>query len=115
MNINDAFPSKFLKAADLEGQEAELTIKTVTIEEVDEEESRPVIYFTDASKGLVLNRTNAAVIADALGEETNNWGGRKLIVYPDKTPFKGKVVDCLRCRVLQQQPATGEAPKARKL
>lgn len=115
MNINDAFPSKFLKASDLEGQPAELTIKEVKIEEVDDEESRPIVYFSDASKGLCLNRTNAAVIADSLGEETNNWAGKKIVVFPDKTPFKGKVVDCIRCRV--PQPATVEpgTAKPRKL
>lgn len=114
MNINAAFPSKYLKAADLEGQPADLTIKSVTLEEVDDEETRPVLHFAEAERGLVLNRTNAAVIADALGEETDDWSGRRLTVFPDKTTFKGKLVDCLRVRV-PQQATTPDAPKPRKL
>lgn len=115
MNINDAFPSKYLKCSDLEGQSVELTIKSIELEEVEETETRPIVYFSDATKGLCLNKTNAAMIADTLGDETTAWVGHKISLFPDKTQFKGKIVDCIRVKVPRPEPAAGEPAKKLKL
>lgn len=104
MNINSAFPSRFWKTTDLNGEEFQMTIEKVVVETVDDDthEQKPVVYFDGHEKGLVLNRTNANAIADILGEETDNWIGHKIIVYPARTNFKGRQVDCLRVRVSSQ-------------
>lgn len=98
MKITDAFPSNYLKAADLNGRAVKVTIADCQLEHLDDEQ-KPVIRFQGKQKGMVLNRTNAGVIAAALGEETGGWVGREVELYPDRTMFQGRMVDCLRVRV----------------
>src|SRR5262252_5658132 len=54
MNIQQAFPSKFLKVADLAGNRPVVTIAHVTMEEIgdDSRGPRPVCYFIGKEKGL---------------------------------------------------------------
>lgn len=102
MKINQAFPSKYIKAADLGGKEHTLTIAKVQIEDVggqNNEEDRPVMYFAGRQKGVVLNRTNATAIAHRYGDDTDEWVNKPVTVYPDTTMFQGKMVDCIRMRV----------------
>jgi hypothetical protein len=65
MKISQLFPSKYVKAVDLNGKTVTLTIAKLAIEELGhgpEKERKPVLYFERATKGLVLNRTNAMTI-----------------------------------------------------
>ncbi len=110
MKISAAFPSQYLKCADLNGKTCPLTIRTCVPEELgqgNDKETKPVLYFEKAQKGLVLNKTNAAVIADAYGDDTDNWTGKAVEIYPTVVDFKGKLVDGIRLRIQpQQQPQT---------
>ena len=100
MNINDLFPSKYVKAADLKGQEVPVTIMMVQIEEVEQGKPHlPVAYFNGMTKGLVLNKTNATTIAATYGEETDYWAGKSIVLYPDMTNLKGEMVPCIRVKV----------------
>ena len=110
MKINQAFPSKYIKAADLGGKEFTLAIAKVQIEDVGgqgSEEYKPVLYFDGRTKGVVLNRTNATAIANRYGDDTDDWTGKDVIIYPDTVMFQGKMVDCIRMRV-PAQAATDE-------
>ncbi len=98
MDINAAFPSNWLKAADLQGRSVRVTIKEVVSEDIGDGH-KPVVYFQKGSKGLVLNKTNALAIAEIYGNDTDNWTGAVVEVFPDKTQFQGRRVDCLRVRV----------------
>lgn len=99
-NIADAFPSKYLKAGDLHGAEAVVTITEVTSEEVGRGRDRKlVVYFKGSSKGLVLNKTNATRIAKLAGSDnTDDWSGKKIKIYPTETEFAGDTVDCIRIK-----------------
>ncbi len=115
MKIGTAFPSKYLKAADLAGKSHELVIKEVKIEDVGgqgNEEDKPCLYFVGKQKGCVLNRTNAMAIAARYGEDTEAWTDKPILVYPDTTMFQGKMVDCIRMRVPVEaaQPGTDDIP-----
>ena len=99
MNINNAFPSKWLKAADLRGQVVTATIAGCTTEEMPEGEAKPVLRFEGREQGLVLNVTNASTIKNALGAETDDWSGHAIELLPEETDFKGKRVPCIRVRV----------------
>ena len=108
MKINQAFPSKYIKAADLQGKEYTLTVASVKIEDVGAEgspEEKPVLYFAGRAKGVVLNRTNAETISHRYGDDTDDWINKEVIIYPDTVMFQGKLVDCIRMRV----PATAAA------
>ena len=116
MKISAAFPSNYIKAADLDGKPRALQIRTCVPEELgqgNDKETKPVLYFEKAQKGLVLNKTNASVIADAYGDDTANWEGKAVEVYPTQVEFKGKLVDGIRLRVVPEaKPQPAAAPMA---
>jgi len=98
MNINDAFPSKYLRASDLKGRSVRVVMEQVVTEELGNDQ-KPILYFQGKEKGLALNKTNSQIIAATYGPETSGWKGQPLELYPDKTQFNGQIVDCLRCRI----------------
>jgi hypothetical protein len=96
VNINTAFPSSYLKAADLQGRRVPVTVDRVAMEDIGGEH-KPVLFFQGKDRGLVLNKTNAAMIAEIAGsEETDEWKGVRIVLYPTKTDFQGKRVDAIR-------------------
>ena len=100
MNINTAFPSKYLKAADLNGSAVSVTIREVRMEEVGRtKEQKPVVYFMGKDKGVVLNRVNSNKIAELAGSfDTEDWGGTVIAIYPTETEFAGETVECIRVK-----------------
>lgn len=101
MKMSECFPSKFLKAADLPaGREARLTISYVEMQPMEQTgDAKPVAFFENQQKGLVLNVTNAGTIAESYGDETDAWIGRQIILYAARTTFAGRPVPCLRVRI----------------
>lgn len=108
MNINEAFPSKYLKASDLQGGQPTVTISHVTVEEVGETDRKPVIYFVGKEKGIVLNKTNATNIGDAYGPDTDEWTGKKVTLFTAWVDFNGRSVEAIRIR--RADEARGGAP-----
>lgn len=109
MNINEQFPSKYLKASDLKGAKVRVTISRVEAEEVGDGK-KPVAYFVGKDKGLVLNKTNAMIIASQFGPETAGWEGGEIFVYPGKTQFNGQMVDCLKVEPVLREPGADDEP-----
>jgi hypothetical protein len=102
MRLHEAFPSTYLKHADLQGRAFRVTIKGYSIEEIGQgadKDTKPVLAFRQTAKKLVLNRTNANAIAEVYGDDLDAWDGKLIELYPDRTGFGGKMVDCLRVRV----------------
>jgi hypothetical protein len=54
MNINDAFPGTYFKAADV-AQPRTLTIATVSIEQMQDGTQKPAISFNESQQKFVLN------------------------------------------------------------
>jgi hypothetical protein len=109
-NIDSAFPSKYLKAADLNGRNVVVTIDHVNIEPVGrDKEIKPVVYFAGKDKGLVLNKTNSSKIKQLAGTaETDDWAGVKITIYPTETEYQGETVDTIRVKAAgteQPKPA----------
>lgn len=99
-NVNEMYPSnsQYLKASDFQGREIKVTIASNEVAEFDNGK-KVVLKFQGKDKGLTLNKTNAMKIADAYGEDIEAWVGQEIIMYPDKTDFGGKMVDCIRVRI----------------
>jgi hypothetical protein len=96
MKVKDMFPGQYLKATDLGGRRAMVTISRVEMEDIGDQE-KPVVYFHGKEKGLVLNKTNATSIEEiARTDETDRWRGVSIVLYPSRTDFQGKRVDCIR-------------------
>lgn len=99
-NINDAFPSKYIKATDLKGTEPVVAIDRVEYEAVGREKDRKaVVYFQGKEKGLVLNKTNAMKIVQLSGSgDTDDWNGFRIKIYATETEFAGETVECIRIK-----------------
>lgn len=106
MKLGDMFPSKYLKAADLNGKDLTLTILGCEMETIGEDkESKPVLDFADEAKSLVLNKTNATIISRLHGSDTAQWGGKRITLYATKVQFKGDMQDAIRIREQAPSPA----------
>jgi hypothetical protein len=122
MNVNEFFESKYVSNPNLKGRPVTVTISAVQVETLQNgntTEKKGVVYFSDASKGLVLNRVNCDVISAAFGPETNNWIGRQITLYPDMTQFQGRPTACIRIRIpgvaaptTETQPPAHQPPAA---
>jgi hypothetical protein len=114
MKRDDLFPSKYLKAADLKGRPHVVQIKQAPIETLKnpkgEEQRKVVLYFTDIKKTMPLNLTNYDAVAGIVGDdETNNWPGTRIELFPSTTMLGGKTVDCIRIRKPQEELPTSSA------
>lgn len=99
MKMSQAFPSKYLKAADLQDRNVKLVMNRVELEDVGGDDRKPVLYFEKAVKGLVLNKTNAKVIVSAYGDNTDGWEGKELILFPAMVDFRGDQVEAIRVKI----------------
>ncbi len=109
MNINTAYPSTYMKAAELEGDTV-YTIKEVKIEKLgqgDDADTKPIVYFEETDLGLALNKTNSNTIQGLYGPETDDWTGKPITLFTTEVDFQGK--QTLAIRVRMKKPA---APKA---
>ena len=101
------FPSDFVKSADLGGKEVTVTIKAITVDELTMaggiKKNKAVIRFEKAKKKLVLNRTNADIIAKMYGKDTDKWIGKTITMYETTTTFGGKTVDCIRIKEQKEE------------
>ena len=97
MRIGTAFPSKWLKAADLNGRKVNCIIDSVGFENIGGDEDKLVVFFKGAQKGLVLNVTNANMITEICGsDETDDWMGKQIALFPTRVDFQGRRVDAIR-------------------
>ncbi len=114
-NINDAFPSKYLKASDLKGGQPVVVVDHVAFEPVGRNrEMKGVVYFRGKDKGLVLNRTNANKLTQLAGtSETDDWAGTRAVLYGSEAEFGGETFECIRIKATAA-PARQviEAPRA---
>jgi hypothetical protein len=99
MKMSTAFPSKFLRAADIAdlGGSAVYTVRKVVLEEVGQDKTtKPVVYFRQIQQGLVLNRTNAARLSASLGDESDAWIGKQIGLEVERVPMRGQLVDSIK-------------------
>ena len=112
LTLDDFFPSDFLKADDLNGQPHQVTMSHVEAQDMGGQ-TKPILHFVNSQKSLVLNKTNALVIANAYSTNMDRWQGKLVELYPDKVQFKGELVNAIRVRVPNQM-VQNAAPLAHK-
>jgi len=121
MKRDEVFPSKYLKAADLGGKPAVVTIKSADFETLKtpdgRENAKIVLRFTGKTKALPLNMVNWDACAEILGADSDEWIGGKIEVFPARTEMAGKSVDCIRVRrpsgaLPLKKPTAKAAPSA---
>lgn len=102
MKVNDMFPSRFLRGADLSAP-VTVTIARVVTERMYKpgagEVDGYVLYCEKASKGIVLSKGLALTIAQALGaEDTDQWTGRAVILFPQPMRVGGRDLVAIRAK-----------------
>jgi hypothetical protein len=117
MNVNQAFPSNYLKAEDLQGKNVTVTIESVELVDMGQgrdKEQKILIAFRGKDKGLVCNKTNARTIEKLYGPETDDWIGQTIIIGPREVEFSGEMVWAIRVSLQKPgiKPATAPAKSA---
>ena len=103
MRLSEMFPSNILKSQDLldAGGELTFTIAKVEMKTFDRDEggkdTKPIIYFTD-DKQMVCNKTNANIIAEMHGDDTDSWIGKTITLTVKDVEFQGKNVLGIRVK-----------------
>jgi len=105
MNISDLQTSRFLKRSDV-GQGALVSIREISQENVAKEgadaDMKTCIHFNELEKPLVLNSTNAQIIAKITGYDEDierNWLNKFIVLYDEpNVSFGGKLVGGIRVR-----------------
>lgn len=104
--VSEFYGGTYISGADLVGQTHRLQVSRVEAEEVgDERERKLVVYFTNAKKGLVLNKTNASALVSVWSDETDEWPGRWLEAFTVPVAFNGRTYDGVRVRPVAETAA----------
>jgi hypothetical protein len=91
MKRNLAYPSKYLKAADLDGETVIATIESVSHEAMQDGTIKPVVFLDKWQKGVVVNVTNADVLYAIAGTDDDvDWPGLLSRLAPRKCASKGR-------------------------
>lgn len=117
MHISQFSDSKFLRKADVDPP---VLVTIGNLEQVDVSmEGEPAelkwaLHFEELDKPLIMNSTNAAIIAKVTGsEDTDDWVSHKVVLFKDdNVSFGGKLVGGIRVRAPKKMVAK-TAPKAK--
>ena len=111
---SDFDKSNYFRAEDIK-QDRKLRIKAVTQEIFERDggkEKKLVLWFTNADQGLVLNKTNIRTLKGAYNDDTTDWIGKVIVVFPVMAEFRGKMTPALRVRIPPPKQATTEVATA---
>lgn len=81
----------FFKAKDLEGQKLRVTITDVDMQTFegrnkdDEPVDKLVLSFKETEQRFIVNKTNAEILFDELAEDSDDWFGKKIVLFVGKT------------------------------
>jgi hypothetical protein len=107
VNINEIFQGDYLKAYDfggIEGRPVLATINHVTLETMNDNSQKICLHLREYEKGILLNKTNATVIASYAGSDTDDWNGKQVVIYVAMVEFQGKSTEGIRLRQPKPQP-----------
>ena len=113
MNVNDFFASKYLGAADLNGESHVVQISRIETETLQDEQEKAGTLLCRSQKALLCNKTNALTIAANFGPDMNSWVGRSIELFSTIVQGPNGPVEGIRVRVVDQQPTPPAAPPAR--
>jgi len=118
-NIDDAmrsmFEGNFLDASDIKSSgDFTVTIESVTAPGADKDATgktidKPILAFAKAKKRLIVNRTNAKILAMQLGKKASEWAGKQITLtvrYLDKA-FGQRNVPVIRVKADPSQLTFG--------
>lgn len=119
MHVKLMFPNEWIGAADLKGKDVTLTVSAVKEEglrvNTGGTEDKWIVEFQEMAKRKksdrkrwVLNKTNAMLIASIHGDDSDDWIGKKITLYPTTCQAFGKTVPCVRVRTDHDSSLVGK-------
>ena len=110
MDMRKAFPSNYLKAADVD-EPTRARITGVKMADLGDGE-KPVIEFEAENElpasAMALNKTNTNTLIAAYGWDSDDWVGKVVQIFATETNFQGRMVDALRLKAPKRQPEKEE-------
>lgn len=115
------YPTNYLSAPELKGEDRTLTIRDVRLETIETDRGNDEVvimrfeetYKQSAKSGkkerqFILNKTNMRTIVSLYGvDHEKDWPGKRITLFPTQCAGKGgEIVDCIRIR-----PVAPEKPK----
>lgn len=94
---------EWISAFDLAGRDVTVTIREIKGAQITgdggKKAKKPIAFFEGKEKGLALNATNCKTIARLYGSnDTADWVGKRITLYPTTTEMAGETKDCIRVR-----------------
>lgn len=125
MDMTKHSGSKFLKAADLDGDEVRVTIERIEETTFKDGKEGYVMFFTDwpsnidreaRKRGMSLNATNTAKMVNGFQtKDGRKWIGRQVILYEETVQKPdGTMGPAIRVRVPKDQKGDVAAPRGRR-
>jgi hypothetical protein len=118
------FENEFAGAWDLTDDDDQPVDKTVTIERIGKTEvpsrrtggteTKPVLYFKNAKKGMITNVTNCQTIANMYGLDVHDWIGKRITLYQAMTSTPEGEKACIRIRPTPPKAADQKGGKKAK-
>jgi hypothetical protein len=111
VKLSEMFPRKYLSGEDLNGKAWTLTIENVTTEKLSPRPGAPpedkyIVHFKKTQRGMVLCRTLAYQISEALGsDDTAEWLNKRITIYPESITIAGKRRLAIRARAASAEAA----------
>ena len=102
----------YLKAAHLEG-DTNVTVLSVIQEEFNGNDGAPerkwVLRFHETELKMVLNKTNAMMIASIHGSNTDAWPGKHITLFKEKVNAFNQIVEAIGVRPQAPSPPAPQA------
>jgi hypothetical protein len=103
-DFQSLYGTKYLSAGDVvaRGGKLRATIAKIGFDELGQDSNhvKAILYFDGLHKGLVLNKTNAGVLRDALGEKWADWVDAVVGLYVEQVTYGGKRVPGVRLKCI---------------
>ena len=100
LDYDALFPGRFLKAGEMNGKSATLTITAIQLEALPQEKGgeriRGVFSFRGTKKQLILNQTNGQAMRAMWGRDTGDWVGKRVTLQPEWVMFGREKVLAVR-------------------
>jgi hypothetical protein len=115
MELNELYPSKYLRGSDLQGHYVTVKIERVALERFYDQQSRSeieklVVYLVGKKKALIAGKSLAYEIAGACkSNNTDTWPDQEIVLFTERKLIFGRELDVIRARakVAENAPETG--------
>jgi hypothetical protein len=105
-SYDDWYPSNYLKADDVIDNAMVLTISSIQPEKMQDGKQKPVVFFKEEKRGLVLNVTNKNfLVMLTRSKNPADAVGQRVSLVAVEAEYQGKPCMALRLR----RPAAGQA------